>query len=107
MDNILATFHGEKFRCDPKPYSQAKKEFIETYYSLNPLLFQFREEMITSMRDTVQISKLEINSPSRQKNSTRRLILPSIEKIKVPEEQHAPQETPAQVSGSIASLVSH
>jgi hypothetical protein len=29
METLLAVFHGEKFRCDPRPYSEAKKEFID------------------------------------------------------------------------------
>jgi hypothetical protein len=56
---------------------------VENYYSLNPLLFRFREEMITSMRDAIQVSKLDISSPLRGRYSSRRLALPSIDKIKL------------------------
>jgi hypothetical protein len=108
MDSLLALFHGEKFRSDPKPYCDAKKEFVETYYSLNPLFFHFREELVTSMRDAVQVSKLEINEPSRRRFSSRRLVLPSIDKIRHPEEQPpAPVNVTHPVSGSIASLISN
>lgn len=48
---------------------------------MNPLLFRFREEMIVSMRDTIQVSKLNINSPTRMRFPSKRLVLPSIDKI--------------------------
>jgi hypothetical protein len=53
-----------------------KRDFIENYYSMNPLLFKFREELITSLKDAIQVSKMKIASE-------RVLPFTSIDKINI------------------------